>query len=149
MVNELVSKEHPRQRLIFFVAEDVDDEKRAAVKKMITDLAPQRKWVIGPPSFIDVVDDAISREGDEQDETLGGIHEIYSAYSPNDLPREVDLLHLAEVEQIVRAVQRLSLEQGIEFEFELDGRFVGAIENGDMDSTLQQGLLGEWHNHLA
>ena len=37
---------------------------------------------------------------------------------------------------------------GLEIEFELDGVFVGAISNGEMDSCLSIGLLGEWRRHL-
>lgn len=144
-----ISDDHPKQKLIFFVAQDIDDEIRVLVKKMLLDMAASRGWVIGAPKFIDTMEDVGTREVDVPDETVGGVHEIYSALPPNDLPRDIDELHLKEVEHIVDAVQRLSLNERLEFEFELDGRYVGTIEDGVVDATLAKGLLDEWRNHLS
>ena len=144
----LISKEHPKQKFLFFIAEEIDETKRAAVKQLVDDLASQRQWVIGPPAYLDIIEDATNRSGDMPDETLGGVLEIYAAYPPNSLPHEIDLLHLEEVEHVVKAVQKLSLNTGMEFEFELDGRFVGAVEAGTMDSSLSRGLLEEWRNQM-
>ncbi len=143
-----ISEAHPKQRLMFFVVQDINDEIRTLVKQLISDIATSRSWILGAPKFIDIVEDAGSQEIDVQDETLGGVHEIYSALQPSDLPREIDALHLDEVEQIVGHVQRFSLENGLEFEFELDGQYVGTIEDGVLDDTLAKGLLGEWQKHL-
>ncbi|WP_426212034.1 hypothetical protein [Massilia sp. TWP1-3-3] len=144
-----IPDDHPKQKLIFYVAQDVDDEIRALVKKMLLDMVVSRGWVIGAPKFIDTVEDVGTREVDVPDETVGGVHEIYSALPPNDLPRDIDELHLKEVEHIVDSVKRLSLDKGLEFEFELDGRYVGTIEDGVVDVTLSKGLLDEWRSHFS
>jgi hypothetical protein len=144
-----IADDHPKQKLIFFVAQDIDNSIRFSVREMLAKLAKSRQWVIEPPRFIDITDDARSRTGDGQDETLGGEYEIYSALTPNPLPRNIDLLHLEEVEQIVKAVQQFSYAKGLAFEFELDGKYVGTVEDGAADVTLTKGLLGEWRNHLA
>jgi hypothetical protein len=144
-----ISAEHPKQKLIFFVAQDVDEETRTLVKQMLSNIEASRSWLIGPPKFIDTLEDVGSRLEDVPDETVGGIHELYSALPPNDLPREIDALQLEEVEKIVDCVMRFSLEKGVEFEFELDGRYVGRIEDGVIDKTLAQGFLAEWRKHLG
>ena len=45
-------------------------------------------------------------------------------------------------------MKNISKAEGLAFELELDGIYVGAIEDGEMDRTLQVGLLEEWRNHL-
>lgn len=144
-----ISDTHPKQRLLFFVAQDVDDNIRILVKRMLADIALSMSWVIGEPKFIDVKEDVGSQEFDLPVETVGGMHEIYSALTPNDLPHEIDERHLKEVEQIVSFVRQLSLNEGLEFEFELDGQYVGTIDDGVIDVTLEKGLLNEWRTHLA
>lgn len=149
MTNIEISNKHSKQQLVFFVAQDIDDSIRNDVNKMLANLGSSRRWVIGPPEYIDITDDNRSRDEDVVDETVGGVHEIYSAAPANGLPRSIDLLLLEEVEQIVESVRKLSEHKSLEFEFELDGRFVGSIEDGVIDLTLQKGFLDEWRKHIA
>jgi hypothetical protein len=139
---------HPKQRLLFFVAQDVDGEIRNLVRQLIQQISRGRDWLIGPPEFVDSTHDSGSTEEDIPDETVGGLHEIYSALPPNDLPLDIDSLHLAEVDYIVEMVRQFSLDHDIEFEFELDGKHVGTIESGEADALLSKGLLGEWRAHI-
>jgi hypothetical protein len=81
-------------------------------------------------------------------ETVGGFVEIYSALPPWTLPREIDRLHFEEVSTLVNALRDFSRQNGLSFEFELDGNYVGAIDNGEMDASLGEGLLGEWRRNL-
>ena len=148
MPNEILD-DHPRQSLLFFVAQDVDDEIRMAIKKVLSDMVASGTWVIGPPALVDAIENVGTRDVDAPDETVGGVHEIYSALPPNDLPRAIDERQLREVEHIVESVKRVSRDHGLEFEFELDGRYVGTIEDGVVDATLEKGLLNEWRNHLS
>lgn len=60
----------------------------------------------------------------------------------------MDRAHLEEVTRLVEALRRLSEEHRLAIEFELDGNFVGAIEDGRLDRLLAEGLLGEWRRTL-
>ncbi|GAA5013128.1 hypothetical protein GCM10025794_01390 [Massilia kyonggiensis] len=143
-----VFESHPKQRLLFFLAQDVDDEDRKLVRDAINAMASSRAWVISAPEFVDTVESVGTNPGDSPIETVGGVHEIYSASASNELPHEIDALHLEEVEYIVDSIRRLSQEHGLEFEFELDGQYVGTIDNGVIDSVLANGLIGEWRRHI-
>ena len=74
---------------------------------------------------------------------------FFHGIAPWNLAREVDIQHLLEVETLVTRLCDFSHRAGLEIEFELDGKFVGAIRNGAMDVTLSVGLLGEWRRHLS
>lgn len=43
----------------------------------------------------------------------------------------------------------MSLEYGLEFEFELDGVYVGTVEDGVVDATLAKGLIEEWRHRIT
>lgn len=141
--------DHPKQKFLFFVAEDVNDKIRHLVRQLVEDIGAARIWVLGAPRFIDVVENAAMQGENFSDEIVGGLHEIYSALPVGSLPVAIDALHLEEIEQIVKSVQRVSVKIGLEFEFELDGRYVGTVENGEMDKSLAIGLIQEWRNQLA
>jgi hypothetical protein len=140
-----VSADHPRQKLVFFIAQDVDDELRLKVKEFVEQLAGTRHWLNGPPRFVDEIDETPSSDPDDLPiESLGGFIEIFSAWPPWNLPRDVDLQHLREVEDFVAALRRFSRQNWLEIELQLDQTFVGEIQNGEMDVLLAEGLLGEW-----
>jgi len=142
----------PVQELLFFVAHDLTASIRAGVYNLVANLATSRKWVIGPPKFVDIaegLDEAAKSDGEIPFETVGGALEIYSSMPPTVLPREVDLQHLEEVSALILAVCDFSRAYKVTFEFELDGDCVGDIENGEMDTCLRQGLLGEWKRNLG
>lgn len=143
-----LAESRPRQQILFFLAQDVDDKVRKLLRDAIEKMSSSRTWVIGAPEFVDTVEGEGTRPGDSSVETVGGVHEIYSTSPSNELPGEIDALHLEEVEYIVDSVRRLSREHGLEFEFELDGQYVGTIDNGVIDETLAKGLIGEWRNHI-
>src|SRR5262245_57266167 len=142
------AQSYPVQRLVFFVAQDLDDAIRREIPRFVEALAASRSWVIGPPRPIDDVDPPDDPSVDLPIETLGGELEIYSALGPVRLPREIDLRHLEEVTSLVEAVKKLSKDTGLTFDFELDGTYVGAVSDGKADRTLQVGLLDEWRRHL-
>jgi hypothetical protein len=143
-------RNHPTQKLLFFVAQEVRDEDRQLVRDFVEKLAASREWVIRPPKIVNDVDEPESSFTEDMPvETVGGYLEIYSAVPPLRLSREIDLQHLEEVTALVEAVRDLSQQNGLAFEFELDGKFVGSIEDGKMDRCLSEGLLGEWRRHLG
>jgi hypothetical protein len=141
-----VSPTHPRQKLLFFIDQSLDDAIRAKIWDFVLGLASLQKWVIAPPQLTN------RREKDVRGdivETLGGSLEIYSALRPWKLDRKVDIAHLNEVSGLIEELCRFSRENKLRIAFELDGDSVGFVENGDMDRSLRVGLLGEWKRHLG
>jgi hypothetical protein len=140
---------HPRERLLFFLAQDVGDSVRAKVHDFVLKLASLREWLNGPPQFVDEMDEPPdASHGDKAVETLGGYIEIYSARPPWSLPPEIDRQHLDEVTTLVTALRQFASQNRLAFELELNDTFVGMIKEGEMDRSLSEGLLGEWKRQL-
>jgi hypothetical protein len=145
-----VDPNHPKQKLLFFVAQDLDDDIRSRVRDFVLRLASLRRWVNGPPRFVSSREEPRDTSlGDMPVETVGAYLEIYSALPPLTLPREIDLRHLDEVTTLVDAVRDFSREHSLAFEFELEGTLVGSIKDGQIDRLLAEGLLGEWRRQLG
>jgi hypothetical protein len=144
-----IASNHPTQRLLFFVAQEITDLIRTNVRSFVDSLARSREWVIRPPKIIDAIDYPKRPDLDAAIETVGGYLDIYSAMPPLQLPRDIDRQHLEEVTYLVEATRVFSKAQALTFEFELDGKFVGSIEAGSLDRSLSEGLLGEWNRHLG
>jgi hypothetical protein len=145
-----VDHDHPKQRLLFFVAQDVDGGIRRDVRDFVNQLALRRDWLNGAPRFVNSRQEPEDASGEDMPvETVGGYIDIYSALPPWTLPREVDIQHLDEVTDLVNALCDFSRQHRLVFELELDGTFVGAITDGEVDRSLAQGLLGEWRRQLG
>lgn len=115
--------EHAKQKLIFYVAQDLNPSIRYSVQQLVSEVAASRIWSIAPPAFIDAIDE-------DGAELVGGILEIYSAQQPNKLSTDIDSKNLDEVEALICALKRLSEKEDLSLEFQLDNTFVGAIDNG-------------------
>lgn len=87
-----------KQKLIFYVAQDLDQSIRSNVQQLVNEVAASRIWSVTPPSFIDEIDESGT-------EVVGGMLEIYSALPPNLLPIEMDSKNLDDVEALVGAVK--------------------------------------------
>ena len=145
-----ISADHPKQKLLFFVAQDVSDAVHTKVRDFVLKLALLRHWLNGAPRFVDVREEPLDvSRGDMPIETLGGYLEIYSALPPWTLPRDIDRQHLDEVTALVAALSEFSRRHSLAFELELDGTFVGTITGGECDRSLSEGLLAEWRRQLA
>lgn len=138
---------YPCQRLLFFVAQDADDEIVGAVKQTLHDLSHAHTWLLAPPVFMDNEDEGQTRDDDFADRTVGGVLEILGT-AGGRLPKDLDAATFADVDRLVQAIRVLSEKFSLEVEFELDGAYVGAIEEGELDRSLAEGLLGEWRRHL-
>ncbi|MGK9416208.1 hypothetical protein ACSSUR_08630 [Pseudomonas cedrina] len=136
-----ITLECAKQKLIFYVAQDLDQTIRSNVQQLVNEVAASRVWSVTPPSYIDEIDESGA-------ELVGGILEVYSALPPNILPIELDSKNLDDVEALVGAVKKLSEKENLSFEFQLDTTFVGAIDNGVIDRVLLDGLLVPWRNHI-
>ncbi|CAE6885848.1 hypothetical protein ACI2KX_12960 [Ectopseudomonas khazarica] len=137
-----VPLDHAKQKLIFYVAQDLDQLTKFDVQQLVNELAASRVWSIAPPSLIDEIDE-------NGLEVVGGMLEIYSALPPNILPLDVDSKSLEEVEELIGAVRDLSEKGSLSFEFQLDATYVGSIEDGVVDRALQEGLLAPWRDNLS
>lgn len=146
-MQEDLRRQYACQRLLFFVAQDVDDGIIGAVKQTVRDLAAATTWLLAPPVFVDRVDDARSDIADTEDRTVGATLDMLGT-TGNTLPKDLDAATFADVDRFVQAVQALSAECSLDVEFELDGVDVGAIQDGVLDQSLAEGLLGEWRRHL-
>ncbi|OLU16548.1 hypothetical protein BVH01_08115 [Pseudomonas sp. PA1(2017)] len=133
--------DHAKQKLIFYVAQDLDQSIKSDVQQLVKELAATRVWSIAPPRLIDEIDE-------NGLEVVGGVLEIYSALPPYILPLDVDSKNLEEVEELIGAVRDLSKKESLSFEFQLDATYVGSIEDGVVDRVLQEGLLAPWRDNL-
>lgn len=133
--------EYTKQRLFFYVAQDLDASIKFEVRRLIDELSASRTWSASPPLFIDELD------GNGL-EIVGGLLEIYSALPLGMLPLEVDSKNLEEVEALINAVKILSKNKDLSFEFQLDSTYVGSVEDGVIDRVLRDGLLVPWRNYL-
>lgn len=113
------------------MAQDTGLEAEAALKNTLEEMGRERVWTISAPTLVDFVEGSNSLGEDEEFRNLGGVLEIYSAQER--LPVGLDKKIYGDVEFLVIKLQQLSRDMSIEFEFELEGVFVGAIENGRLD----------------
>src|SRR6201992_1115742 len=138
---EKVADSHPKLNLLFCVIGDIDDSLRVAMQRLIDGLATSRSWVLAPPEFVDENEDPSDLEPDEDPlETLGGVLQLYSTFPPLEIPKEVDLAQLRDVEATISALQDFSKVHGVSLEFFFQNESVGEIENGKLDVGLAEGL---------
>jgi hypothetical protein len=60
----------------------------------------------------------------------------------------VDRAHLEEVKGLVAEVCRISDNMNVEFAIHLNGELIGMVQGGQMDNSLEVGLIGEWERVL-
>jgi len=136
---------HYTQRLTFRLAQDFSDFLRLSVAREVDKIAGSRKWSLNHPVPLDEV---VESELGTPTRIVGGFLDVRAADPPSALPISVDQAHLDEVSYLVECLRKFSEEYGLAFEFELDGTFVGSVEDGKIDRTLQVGLLDEWRRVL-
>jgi hypothetical protein len=136
-----ITLDHPKQTLLFHVAQDFGEELPPIVQRVVGEIGRGRDWLIERPRFIDEIH--TSNFGTPV-RTVGGTLLVYSALPPWRLPIEADKKHFEEVTWLVEVLRQFSALQSLAIEFELDGTFVGSVEDGRVDRTLSEGLLGEW-----
>lgn len=147
MVFEVVP-DHPKQMLLFFIEQNLDDTIKAKVWDFVIGLASLRDWALGPPQLVNQRQRSAAGGGVSR-ELFGGFIEIYSALPPWDLPRKIDLAHLNDVAFLIDLLGELSRENQLNIMFHLDGEFIGSIDSGEIDKSLSVGLLEEWRRHLG
>lgn len=135
--------------LLFYVAQRITPEIREEVRAFVVGLQGRRAWMLGAPKLVEITEDLATQAEDEPVETLGGQLEVCSARIAGGLPNDVDAAFYDEVSELVEAVRQFSERASIAFDFMYGDTFVGEIEEGEVDKTLQVGLLDEWRKHLG
>jgi tetratricopeptide (TPR) repeat protein len=140
-----IDPEHPKHTLLFFLEQDINNTSRKKVREFIESIAGIKEWVIGPPCFVDERQD----NGDKTPiETVGGYIELHPSWAPWQLPPEIDLQQLQNVEVLVAALCQFSRENKLSFAFELEGDETGRIDDGVADEMLTTGFIREWRRTI-
>ena len=131
--------DHPIDHLVVLVEGTASASIATVMQRLALDLSGRRTWVIGPPEYLDDMDPHRGR-------TVGLALPMYTALPPwgAELDREVDRAHLEDVKELIDEICRVSEEHGIGFDVELADEVIGAVESGQMDKLLKDGLIGEW-----
>jgi hypothetical protein len=134
-------------QLLFFFSDDVSAKDVERLGVLLSDLASQREWTLGPPRFVDETDiESATAPGDEPIRTVGGALELRRP-GPT-LTTDEDRRHYADVDFLVKGLAKFSATTQTELEFELGGTYVGDIVRGQISDVLTQGLLEEWRRAL-
>lgn len=146
-----LTPEHPRLQILFYIAGDeVEDEEAEGMEQLVATLAASRTWSIGPPEFVDDVEEGTS-EGDVDLPLVGCVLETSSRYPPwgARLPAEIDRAQLDEMQAVVSALCTFSREYDHEIVIEYNGDGIGAIVEGVPSKELQAGFLADWERRVA
>jgi hypothetical protein len=126
------------QALLAYVTSDVTDGDVVALNALAASMAQAETWTVGPPRFVDEVDDSSgSKPEDEPVRTMGIVLPVSS---PGAIPETP----VSEPERFLAALADLSRARKIDFEVLLDDTYVGEISSGEMDRLLRDGLLAQW-----
>jgi hypothetical protein len=142
--------DHPQIPLLFFIEGSKEADVGAALMQETIDaLARSRTWALGPPRFINETE-LSDRPGELPRRIVGGVLDLYSAFPPwgGQLPSQVDRQQLQDAEAVVDAMTEFSAGTGHSIIFMYEGEDIGAIDAGDPDDGLTEGLLGEWRRAL-
>lgn len=146
---DTLGPDHPRHKLAFYVAQDVDFDIRAAVADFVTKIGALRTWLLGPPQYFDIheVPEEDSPEAHCSDD-VGAFIEIYSGWPPWTVPREIDLQQFEEATALLSALEDFSRERSLNFEVYYAGEVIGYITEGKMDGVREM-LLDEWERSFS
>jgi hypothetical protein len=110
------------------------------MRALVESLAGIRAWVLGPPVFVDAIDDEDLADGDEPIETIGLVLTIRAPRLADDREQQ----QFDDVAFLVEQLKAVTVECDLSFELEINNEHVGGIEKGDVDRSLAVRLLGEW-----
>ena len=116
-------QEHPQQELLFVILGGRRPNIEQALERLLDQIRDARAWTLGPPEFVELVDEGL----------IGGALKLYSALPPwrERLQRDVDVLQMEEASFLIERLARFSAENDLDVEFELDGTSV----RGDRERT--------------
>lgn len=126
------------QQLLAYFSGDFTNRDAGDLRVLLEGLLAQGEWARGAPEFIDQLEeDSRTRPEDEPVRTVGVRLEVSE-------PGENPSTPVNDATRLVEALAGFSLKHGVEFEFQLDGTFVGEVRNGEADRLLRDGLLARW-----
>jgi hypothetical protein len=134
--------------LVFYIDEDsIDEPMVRSMFAVVSAMGSIRQWSIGPPVFLNELE---QRPSLPPLRTVGGLLNLHSAY-----PRERTRLSIAEdateledASAVIAELSRFSRETGVRIGVMYGGEDIGAIEDGVPDRAISEGLLGEWRHGL-
>lgn len=149
-MTDSVSPDHPIFKLVFFCnSEDITDTIRDDIEKFLVELAPTRRWLLGPPRFFDEWQEVAGEPHEIQSfENLGGFLELYSSFPPWRQPRGMDFHQLEDATVFLTALEGFSAAKTLDFDVEYAGEEIGDVLAGKMDEGLAETFLGEWRRAL-
>jgi len=148
-MSDQLDPNHPRQKLVFFVAGPVDDATRKAVAEFVGGVGETRNWLLGAPQHVsehEVPED--QSHGEHCVDDVGAFLDLYSVHPPWTLPREIDLRHFDEATALLTALAECSRRLQLNFDVYYAGEVIGSVSGGEMDEGVREGLLGEWKRVL-
>ncbi|MFG2043963.1 hypothetical protein [Dactylosporangium sp. NPDC048998] len=136
-------EEHPIDLLVAAVEGTAPDSIASSLRVLSEQLAGRRHWILGPPEFFD-------EPGVGAVRSLGLVLSIYTALPPWDeeIDRQIDRAHMEEVKELIGEICRISGEHDVSFVLEYSEEVIGMVEHGQMDESLEVGLIGEWERVL-
>jgi len=140
--------ERAYQQLLAYVV-DPNADAGALVSDWVRGIISRKSWLTGRgPVFVNEVSDpGDSDRGDLPIVTVGFLMEILPPQAGLSA-RELEQRTYNDVAFMVQEAAAFSARTSLAFEFELDGTYVGGIDNGVLNRSLREGLLGEWARHL-
>ena len=131
---------HPKVDLVFAVVGGTRPHTDVALERALEQLGRSRHWSLGPPEVVELADEG----------RVGGVLQVYSALPPwgDKLPKDLDTANFSEVSALVEALKSFSRDYEVDIEIVLGGVDVGVIRRGTPNSSLSDGLLGEWKRVL-
>ncbi len=133
--------------LLFFLSDEYADSDVSRLEEVISELANDGDWMLGPPKFIDQIEESESTNPeDEEIRTVGGFLELHPR--SGQVNQFIEKSHYHEVDRVIKALVGFGEETGCEIELELGGTFVGDIKEGIPSELITVGLLDEWRKSV-
>lgn len=124
-----------RNHLLAYFCSDFSETDVTALRGVVAELGAERLWLSGAPAFIDQSSSAgFINPNIEAARTVGIAFELTASNENLQTP-------LAEPLRFIDAISAFSRTHAIDLGFEWGHEFIGTIENGIVEHTIQQGLL--------
>ena len=129
------------KQLIAFLVDDLDEKNMLAFKAFVKSLDDVH-WNHGSPYFIHEIDEESCTQKDDIPLVTLGCG-IFIPENPES-SIGIEVASLNDVIQLIDHLKRYSREMMAEIELELDGDYIGTIEDGDSTSGVFEGLISPW-----